>query len=85
MPEPLTAASDPRRAMPAAETAQLDAARAALASLEGERRRLERLGLETPLQRCHSQLRYWGFVAGLLAARQAAREPHPSRPWEEGR
>jgi hypothetical protein len=83
--EPLTAASDPRRAMPAAETAQLDAARAALTSLDGERRRLERLGLETPLQRCHSQLRYWGFVAGLLAAREAAREPGTIPPGEERR
>lgn len=85
MSPPLTAASDPRHAMPAGEGAQLDAARAALTSLEGERRRLERLGLETPLQRCHAQLRYWGFVSALLSVREAARDDRLRMPWEEGR
>jgi hypothetical protein len=53
--------------MPADAGGRLDHARAALASLDHERRRLERLGLEIPLARCHDQIRYWRFVAGLLA------------------
>jgi hypothetical protein len=53
--------------MPAGTGGRLDQARAALASLDHERRRLERLGLETPLARCHEQIRYWRFVAALVA------------------
>jgi hypothetical protein len=37
-----------------------------VAALEGERRRLERIGFETPLAHCHQQLRFWRFVSGLL-------------------
>jgi hypothetical protein len=53
--------------MPAGAGGRLDRARAALASLDQERRRLERLGFETPLARCHDQIRYWRFVAALVA------------------
>jgi len=45
----------------------LDEAHAAVASLREERRRLERLGWETPLARCHEQLRYWEFMASVLS------------------
>jgi hypothetical protein len=48
--------------MPATPGARLDAARAAVASLREEQRRLERLGFELPLARCHEQLRFWSFV-----------------------
>ncbi|HUK62496.1 MAG TPA: hypothetical protein VLV15_04155 [Dongiaceae bacterium] len=66
MTSPLTPASDPRREMPASSVARLDHVRAAVASLADEQRRLERLGLELPLARCHDQLRYWRFLDGLL-------------------
>jgi hypothetical protein len=53
--------------MPAAPVTRADVAAAAVAALRAERRRLERLGLEAPLARCHHQLRYWEFVSRLLA------------------
>ncbi len=62
---PLTAAADPRRAMPASMVARFDAADAAVRSLRQEQRRLQRLGFELPLARCHQQLRYWSFVRAL--------------------
>ena len=55
------------RAMPATRGAQLDQAHETLRALEVEQRRLERLGFELPLARCHQRLRYWQFVAGMLA------------------
>ena len=61
----LTAAADPRRAMPETMTARFDAADAAVNSLREEQRRLQRLGFELPLARCHQQLRYWSFVRAL--------------------
>ena len=64
---PLTAASNPARPMPASAAARLDVAEAALASLHGEQRRLERLGFELPLARCHQQLRFWSFVRAVCA------------------
>ncbi len=67
MNAPLTAAADPRRVMPGTPVARLDAVRGAIASLEHERRRLERLGLELPLARCEQQLRYWRFLDGLMS------------------
>lgn len=70
-PAPLTVASDIERAMPSSVGSQLDAARAAVASLESEQRRVERLGFELPMARCHEQLRYWRFVESLLAMRAA--------------
>jgi hypothetical protein len=64
---PLTASADAARSMPASAGARLDAASAAVASLRQEQRRLQRMGLETPLARCHQQLRYWSFVRALCA------------------
>ncbi len=80
-PAPLTAVSDPRRALPGGAGARLDGALAALASLREEERRLRRLGLAAPLRRCREQLRYWEFLAALfsLAPLQARR---PSAPGE---
>lgn len=66
MNPPLTPGSDPRRPMPATNVARLDAVRAAIASLTEEQRRLERLGFEQPLARCHRELRYWRFLDGLF-------------------
>lgn len=63
--QPLTASSDPHRAMPVSNGARLDAAARAVASLREEQRRLERLGFELPLARCHQQLRYWEFVQNV--------------------
>lgn len=70
------------RPMPEGAAARLDAARSTLASLRDEERRLERLGLETPLARCHDQVRYWRFVAGLLSLpeRDAAADAFPRGP-----
>jgi hypothetical protein len=62
---PLTASSDPNRSMPAQLGARLDAASRAVASLRDEQRRLQRLGFELPLARCHQQLRYWQFVQNV--------------------
>jgi len=62
---PLTPRADLSRPMPDAPGARLDAATAAVASLREEERRLERIGFETPLARCHQQLRYWSFVRAL--------------------
>ncbi|NOT34310.1 MAG: hypothetical protein HOP12_09095 [Candidatus Eisenbacteria bacterium] len=69
---PVTPASDTRRPMPGSRIACLDATRDALASLSSERRRLERLGFEAPLARCHDQTRYWQFVHGLFAVAAAS-------------
>lgn len=64
---PLTSRADVSRPMPASAVARLDAAEAAVASLRDEQRRLERIGFETPLARCHQQLRYWSFVRAICA------------------
>ena len=69
MHAPLTASSDVTRSMPESALAQLDAARVAVSSLEGEQRRLARLGFEVPMARCHQQLRYWRFVESVLSLR----------------
>ncbi len=69
MHAPMTASSDVSRSMPDTAAARLDAARAAVASLEGEQRRLARLGFELPMARCHQQLRYWRFVESMLSLR----------------
>jgi len=55
------------RPLPAGTGARLDAAAATLGALLDEQQRLERLGFELPLARCHQQVRYWGFVTRLLA------------------
>jgi cytochrome P450 len=64
---PLTSGADTTRVMPASATARLDAARIAVASLREEQRRLQRIGFETPLARCHEQLRYWNFVQAVCS------------------
>ena len=64
---PLTAGADQARRMPTAPGARLDAATAAVSSLRREQRRLERLGFETPLARCHEQLRFWEFVRAVCS------------------
>lgn len=64
---PLTRTADPSRPMPEGAGARLDAARAAVASLREEQRRLQRLGFETPLARCHQQLRFWSFVSAVCS------------------
>ena len=70
--EPVTPLSDPRRAMPDSPIARLDAAEAAVVSLDAEHRRLSRLGLEWPLARADRQRRYWRFVRALCALRAEA-------------
>lgn len=44
--------------------------------LRGELHRLERLGLESPLARCHQRLRFWQFLAGLHALPPLERQVH---------
>ncbi len=68
-----TPRSDLRRAMPHTPAMRVDHARAALASLREEERRLERLGLEKALRRCREQLRYWEFLAALFVLPPAPR------------
>ena len=71
--DPITPLSDPRRTMPASPVARLDAAEAAVVSLDAEHRRLLRLGLEWPLARAERQRRYWRFVRALcVIAAEAA-------------
>ena len=65
----LTSRADVRRAMPISVIARADEAAAAVASLREEQRRLERIGFETPLARCHQQLRYWSFVHAMCSLR----------------
>ena len=64
---PLTHSADATRVMPASATARLDAASAAVASLRHEQRRLERVGFELPIARCHEQLRFWNFVHAVCS------------------
>lgn len=64
---PLTSGSDRSRAVPASPAARQDDIASALRSLHEERRRLERLGLELPLARCHHETRYWSFLGALFA------------------
>ena len=53
--------------MPESPAARRDAIAAAVRSLGEECRRLERLGLESPLARCHHETRYWKFLDALFA------------------
>lgn len=70
---PLTSSADPTRRMPEAPGSRLDAADAAVASLREEQRRLERLGFELPLARCHEQLRFWNFVSAVCSLTPGSR------------
>ena len=67
LPTPLTPAADATRVMPASAIARFDAACIAVASLREEQRRLQRIGFELPLARCHEQLRYWNFVHAVCS------------------
>lgn len=69
----LTRGADPARLMPEGAGARLDAANAAVDSLREEQRRLQRLGFETPLARCHQQLRFWSFVSAVCSLEPGAR------------
>jgi len=69
------------RALPQTGASRLDVAAATLGALLDEQRRLERLGLELPLARCHRQVRYWGFVARLLAISAAAEAEQGGAGW----
>ena len=71
---PATASADLARELPADPAERLDRISAAIASLREERRRCERLGLETPIARCEAQLRYWEFLGGLFTL-EAPRSP----------
>ena len=70
---PLTASADPNRRMPVTAGARMDAADFAVASLREEQRRLERLGFELPLARCHEQLRFWNFVSAVCSLTPGSR------------
>ena len=63
---PLTPLSDCARPMPDSPAARQDYIGATMRALREERRRLERLGLESPLARCHHETRYWSFLAALF-------------------
>lgn len=64
-PRPLTPAADRRSALPATLEQRLDHIERARISLAAEARRLERIGFEDPLRRCHEERRYWNFLAAV--------------------
>ena len=76
---PLIATADRDRAIPAAAGARADRIAAALAALGDEQRRLERLGFEDSLRRCHQERRYWSFVGAMYAIAEAGRAPRAGR------
>jgi hypothetical protein len=61
----VTRAADRGAAVPATLEQRLDHIDRARASLAEESRRLERIGFEDPLRRCHEELRYWDFLAAV--------------------
>jgi len=67
--------ADRRRAIPASGFEREVEIQAAIDSLREEQRRLERLGFEVPLHRCHEELRYWSFVSALHALPASVRGP----------
>lgn len=58
--------ADASRPMPELAGERADAIRVAQDVLRAEQRRLERLGFEEPLARCHEQRRYWAFMGALF-------------------
>ena len=82
LPRAVTPSADPALEIPAGSGARIDRIDAALASLRHEERRLERLGLETPLVRCRAQRRYWEFLSALFST--SGQEPVAPRPGEQG-
>ena len=81
----LPAAAERSRPIPSPAGARLDAIQAALVSLGEETRRLERLGFELPLARCHEQRRYWSFLHALYSlptdVQSPARAADGGDPW----
>ena len=69
--------ADPCRELPSCLGDRIDRIRDALAALRSELRRLERLGLERPLERCRQALRFWMFLDGLHAVAVFAASPSP--------
>ncbi len=53
--------------MPDHSGTRLDRVEAAIHSLQGESRRLDRLGLDRSAAECRGQLRYWQFVRALFS------------------
>jgi hypothetical protein len=72
-----TSSADPQRQIPAGEGNRMDRIAAALATLAAEERRLERLGLVLPLQRCRAQRRYWTFLRAVFALPGSTKAPAP--------
>ena len=80
----LTPCADPALEIPTGSGARHDRIHVALASLRNEERRLERLGLETPLVRCRAQRRYWEFLSALFSTSgpdSIASRPDLEGPW----
>jgi hypothetical protein len=67
--------ADPGRELPSGLGARMDRIRDALAALRSELGRLERLGLERPIERCRQALRFWMFLDGLHAVAVFAASP----------
>lgn len=61
----LTPSADPARSIPPSASERQWQIEAALVSLDHEQVRLDRLGFEAPLARCHHQRRFWEFVRAL--------------------
>lgn len=72
--------ADRHRPLPETAAARHDEVHAALRSLREEGRRLERLGLELPLARCHEETRYWSFLAAIVSLPSDARSARPGFP-----
>jgi hypothetical protein len=77
--------ADRHRALPETTAARHDEIQAALRSLREEGRRLERLGLELPLARCHEETRYWSFLAGIFSLPSDARSSRMGFPCPDDR
>lgn len=63
----LTTSADPARAIPRSAAERQWQIEAALVSLRHEQQRLDRLGFELPVARCHQQRRFWEFVRAIDA------------------
>lgn len=64
---PVTSSSDRRADLPGDVEERRAHIERALVSLDGEARRVERLGLEDPQVRCAAERRYWAFLAAVHA------------------
>ena len=71
----LTSSADASREMPASVSARRDRISTAIDSLREEERRLSRLGLETPLQQCREQRRYWEFLRAVFTIDESPKLP----------